>query len=88
LEEVKVRSRLVYRVVGLVLALLLGIYFVFQRSYTWVSCRGSKEEATRLFTQAVGDSNEISGTMLLSLHLEQEARVRWGVRATTSYYDS
>jgi predicted PurR-regulated permease PerM len=30
LEEVKARSRLVYRVVGLVLALLLGIYLVFQ----------------------------------------------------------
>jgi len=30
LAEVKARSRLAYRVVGLILALLLGIYFVFQ----------------------------------------------------------
>jgi predicted PurR-regulated permease PerM len=30
LEEVKARSRLAYRVIGLLLALLLGIYFVFQ----------------------------------------------------------
>lgn len=30
MEEVKARSRLAYRVIGLLLALLLGIYFVFQ----------------------------------------------------------
>jgi predicted PurR-regulated permease PerM len=30
LEEVKARSRLAYRVIGLLLALLIGIYFVFQ----------------------------------------------------------
>ena len=30
MEEVKARSRLAYRVIGLLLALLIGIYFVFQ----------------------------------------------------------
>jgi predicted PurR-regulated permease PerM len=30
LEEIKARSRLVYKVVGLVFALLLGIYFIYQ----------------------------------------------------------